>query len=261
MEFGFVTDELSQEPRQAVEMALAWGVNRFEIRNVRGARFPRCSEETLDDLIAIQDEYPISYTAVSPGFFKCPLEDSEAVRYALGEGLELTLDFMEACDVPLLICFGFEMYSGTDEQAVDLLRELGERAAARDVQIAVENETHCKFNTPERIARLIRAIDRPNVGANWDLANLKEGAAAGYPAGYECVKPFIFNVHAKDVIAGPDGECEWRPIGEGVCDWSGQMRALLRDGIVEHVTIENHCGPPERVGPHNLAALKAYLSA
>ncbi len=40
MRFGFVTDELSQDPREAIETALEWGVRDFEIRNVGGARFP-----------------------------------------------------------------------------------------------------------------------------------------------------------------------------------------------------------------------------
>lgn len=259
MEFGFVTDELSADPREAIEMGLEWGVTRFEIRNVAGARFPRISPDTLDDLIVLKDEYSILYTAVSPGFFKCRLDDKDAISYALGEGLDLTFDFMEACEVPLLICFGFEMLPGTDAEAVALLRDLAERADEKRVSIAVENETHCKFNTPERIKELLEDIARPNVGANWDLANLKEGASKGYPHGYELVKPFIFNVHVKDVLPTSDGGWQWCPVGKGVCDWRGQLLALKRDDIVEHITIENHCGPPEKVGPENLATIKEYL--
>ncbi len=125
---------------------------------------------------------------------------------------------------------------------------------------AVENETHCKPNTPERIAMLLKMVNHPNVRANWDLGNLKEWAPEGYPGGYECVKPYIVNVHAKDVALEPDGETRWVPIGQGVCDWAGQMGALVRDGIVEHVTIESHCGPPAEVGLHNLKALQALAA-
>ncbi len=259
MEFAFVTDELSADPREAIEMGLEWGVTRFEIRNVLGARFPRLSPDALDDLIVLQDEYSILYTAVSPGFFKCRLDDKEAINYALGEGLDLTFDFMEACDVPLLICFGFEMSPDSDAEALALLGELADRAEDRRVGLAIENETHCKFNTPERIADLLKQLGKPNVGANWDLANLKDGASAGYPHGYELVKPYIVNVHVKDVRQNTQGEWEWCPVGKGVCDWRGQLLALKRDDTVEHVTIENHCGPPEQVGAENLAAIKSFL--
>ncbi len=259
MRFGIVTDELSQEPREAIEMALAWGIHDFEIRNARGVRFPRHTDDTLDHLAALREEYEIRYTAVSPGFFKCHLADEAHIAYALGEGLDIAMDFMEGCEVPLLICFGFELDTGDDDGAIELLRRLADRLEERRLTAAVENETHIKLNTPERIASLLKRIDHPSLGANWDLGNLKEGAAAGFPDGYELVKPHIFNVHAKDVAILPNGTTEWRPIGEGVCDWRGQMAALQRDGIVEHVTIENHCGPAEEVGLHNVTTLRAYL--
>lgn len=259
MRFGFVTDELSQDPREAIEMALGWGVADFEIRNVHGVRFPRHRDGTLERLARLREEYGIRYTAVSPGFFKCHLTDADHINYALGEGLDIAMEFMARCDVPLLICFGFEMATGTDAQAVDHLKCLADRLQPNGFHAAVENETHCKFNVPERIAQLLKRVDRPAIGANWDLANLKQHAPEGFPKGYELVKPYILNVHAKDVAVHPDGSTEWRPIGEGVCDWSGQMAALADDGIVGHVTIENHCGPPAIVGLQNLRTLQSYL--
>lgn len=260
MEFGIVTDELSQDPREAIELALGWGIRKFEIRGVHGERFPRLSGNGLDELAALRNEYGIEYTAVSPGFFKAHLDDKAHMDYALGDGLEATVEFMLECGVPLMICFGFEMATGTDAGAVARLKDLAERLSGQGLSAAVENETHCKFNTPDRIAALLERIDRPNMGANWDLGNLKEGAPDGYPAGYEQVRPWIRNVHVKDVALLGNGQTEWRPVGEGVCDWRGQMRAIARDGIVGHVTIENHCGPLEEVGRHNLRVLKEYLA-
>ena len=260
VEFGIVTDELSQDPREAVELALGWGIRKFEIRGVHGERFPRLSGSGLDDLAALQSEYGIEYTAVSPGFFKAHLDDEAHMSYALGDGLDATVAFMLECSVPLMICFGFEMDTGTDREAVARLQELADRLAGEGLAGAVENETHCKFNTPERIVALLEAIDRPNLGANWDLGNLKEGAADGYPAGYELVKPWIRNVHVKDVALLENGEAEWRPVGEGICDWHGQIRAIAGDGIAGHVTIESHCGPLDEVGRHNFRVLKEYLA-
>ncbi|MCP4642456.1 MAG: sugar phosphate isomerase/epimerase [bacterium] len=259
MDFGIVSDELSQDPRAAIEMALGWGIRKFELRGVHDIRFPGHDLGILDELAALREEFEIEYTAVSPGFFKCHLTDEAHIDFALGDGLERAMDFMEGCDVPLMVCFGFELETGTDEQAVEQLQRLADRLADRDLQAGVENETHCKFNTPERIDALLRQVARPNMGANWDLGNLKEGAPDGFPGGYELVKPHIVNVHAKDVALLDNSETEWRPIGKGVCDWEGQMQALARDGIVEHVTIENHCGPSEEVGIHNLKTLRGFL--
>ena len=239
-------------------MALEWGVREFELRKVLGERFPRLPLAVLDTLVDIQDEFGIQYTAVSPGFFKTGLDDEPHLAYATGDGLRIAMDFMEACMIPLLICFGFESSPGTDTEAVARLGAFADQLAERGFDAAVENETHCKFNTPERIATLLQQCDRPNLGANWDLANLKEGAKDGFPGGYETVQPYIRNVHAKDVIVLASGATEWQPIGKGECDWKGQMRALIEDAIIEHITIESHCGPPEKVGRHNLDILRRY---
>ena len=57
-----------------------------------------------------------------------------------------------------------------------------------------------------------------------------------------------------------DAAPHWVPIGDGVCDWAGQMAALARDGIVDHVTIENHCGPLKEVGLRNLETLRGHVA-
>ncbi|HEO70372.1 MAG TPA: sugar phosphate isomerase/epimerase [Candidatus Hydrogenedentes bacterium] len=260
MRFGIVTDELSQEPREAIDTALDWGIRDFELRHVRAERFPRFATlDVLDELAALHEEYAIRYTAVSPGFFKCHIENAAEVHYALGEGLERAMDFMEGCEIPTLICFGFERAGADDADVVEHLQQLADRLDARRLQAAVENETHCTFDTPARIAHMLRLVNRANMGANWDYANLKQYAPDGFPEGYELVKPHMLNVHVKDVALLPDGSTLWKPVGEGICDWAGQMRALERDGVVEHVVIESHCGPPEEVGLHNLETLRRYI--
>jgi len=260
MRFGFVTDELSQDPREAIETALAWDVHDFELRFVRGVRFPRHTDDTLDHLAALREEYGIRYTAVSPGFFKCSLKDEDELRDAFSEPLDRSIEFMRCCDVPLMICFSFELDSGTDAEAVSHLQRLADRLAEHGLSVAIENERDQLCTSPGRIVDILQQVDRPNMGANWDLGNLKDLAPQGFPEGYETVKPFIRNVHAKDVALLNNGDTEWRPIGEGVCDWRGQMQALARDGFVEHVTIENHCGPLIDVGHRNLATLRGFLN-
>lgn len=259
MHFGFVTDELSQDPRQAIETALAWDVRRFEIRNVRGVRVPRHTDDTLDLLVRLCDEYEIFFTAVSPGFFKCRLDDEDHIAYALGEGLDVTMEFMAATRCQQLICFGFEKDSGPEDRAVELLQRLADRLGENGFSAAVENETHCLFDRPDRIADILRRVNRLNMGANWDPGNLKQYAREAYPEGYETLKPYVFNVHAKDVAILPDGSTEWRPIGEGVCEWRSQINAMKKDGLVRHITIESHCGPLLEVGQRNLDTLREYL--
>lgn len=259
MEFGFVTDELSQDPREAIETALAWNIKRFEIRFVNGGRFPNLPAKELDRLLALREEYAVQYTAVSPGFFKCPLSDGAHLEYALGDGLTAAVEFMRASGTRLLICFSFDREPGAEKQAAAYLERLADRLAEHGLRGAIENEAEHFCHDPEAIVAMLRRLNHPALGSNWDLANLKTVAADGYPRGYELVKPFVVNVHAKDVIVDTDDATAWRPIGDGVCNWRGQLKALAQDKLVEHVTIENHCGPLKEVGQRNLETLKAYL--
>ena len=258
MRFAFVTDELSPDPREAIETALAWDVHEFELRTVHGRRFPDLAPGGLDALAAMRDEYGIRYTAVSPGYFKAAVGDTAHRDHVFNDSLPRTLEFMESCEVPVLIVFSFEAEPAAPGEVVDVLRALNDAVGSRRASVAVENEADHHFHSPEAIATLLAETDCVRVGANWDPGNLLGEASGAFPGGYETVKRFIFNVHAKDV-AVERGQRVWKRIGEGLVDWAGQIRALEREGLVEHVTIESHCAPGVEAGLHNLRTLRAYL--
>ncbi|RIK68470.1 hypothetical protein DCC62_24265, partial [candidate division KSB1 bacterium] len=64
--------------------------------------------------------------------------------------------------------------------------------------------------------------------------------------------------HVKDTIKGSLVECV--PVGEGKVDWQGQLRALARDKVVEHVTIETHCLPLIENSKKNLEVVRRMLA-
>jgi sugar phosphate isomerase/epimerase len=57
-------------------------------------------------------------------------------------------------------------------EAAAFLRDLADRAASAGVQLSVELHHNAITDTGATTARLVRAIDRPNVGGNPDLGNL-----------------------------------------------------------------------------------------
>ncbi len=259
MRFAFVTDEIHDDPKVAIETALDWGITDFEIRNIWGKRFPRVSLSEMDTLLAMKEEYGIHYTALSPGFFKESLRKQDALEYVWKEGTQKTFDFARQAEIPLVICFSFQKNCGTRQEVVELLKRMGMRAEASNIRIAVENEREHWCDMPPAICTILKEINLANVGLNWDPGNMKQDASQAFPQGYEQVKPFIFNVHVKDVVLLESGETQWSPLGTGLCDWQGQMKALLKDGVVDSVTIESHCGPRVEVGKHNLSYLRTLV--
>ena len=100
---------------------------------------------------------------------------------------------------------------------------------------------------------------------NWDPGNAATfPGSMPYPDGYNLLpKNRIGHCHAKSVIRKPDGKWEWAPVGAGVVDWVGQLRALERDGYRYAVSLETHwrgAGTPEASTRISMKGLKDALA-
>ena len=125
------------------------------------------------------------------------------------------------------------------------------------MKIAIENEPGFHCDTGAATRAIIDEVGSPALGANWDPCNAYGTDEIPYPDGYAALKPVILNVHAKDTARGSLIQCV--PIGEGAIDWEGQIRALVADAIVPHVTIETHCLPLVEQSAKNVRTLRALL--
>ncbi len=129
------------------------------------------------------------------------------------------------------------------DTVVELLKEAAEITGAFDLQMAVENEPGSYCDTGINTAAIVESIDMPHVGINWDPANAVVSGEVAYPIGYQAVLPFLQNVHIKDAIPIPPDKWENRLIGDGGVNWLGQLRSLLIDKPVSHLTLETHVFP------------------
>ncbi|MDE3162837.1 MAG: sugar phosphate isomerase/epimerase, partial [Acidobacteriota bacterium] len=100
---------------------------------------------------------------------------------------------------------------------------------------------------------------------NWDPGNAATFPGSDpYPSGYDLLpKHRIGHCHAKSVVREPDGKWQWAPVGQGVVDWAGQLRALDRDGYRYAVSLETHwhgAGTPEASTRVCMQGLKEALA-
>ncbi len=259
---GIVTDEITPDFREALTHARAWGITLFEIRCLSSGRVPFISEEDFQTLRTAVGCSAIRITALSPGIFKCPVSDRMQVEYELAEVLPKTIRMAKALACGMVIMFGFKRSGFSEEEefaaAVEVMTRAAHIAEDEGIVLAVENEPGFVCDTGSNTAALLRAVGSPSLRANWDPANAFGGSETPYPDGYEAVKPFIGNVHVKDTRLGSLVAC--CPVGEGLLDWEGQLRALMQDGVVPHVTIETHCLPLIEQSKKNLDTLHAYFS-
>src|ERR1035437_9761860 len=106
---------------------------------------------------------------------------------------------------------------------VEALRALANQAARHHAIIALENEHACNIGTGVETARLLAALDHPNLKVVWDPANALVCGETPFPDGYRTIPPHrIAHVHAKDCTVY-DHKATWLALGEGAVDWQGQV--------------------------------------
>ena len=267
MQISIVADELSNDPETAFEIGLEWGVSHFELRGVYDRRVPRLSAHARRRLARAVETLGVTVTAISPGLFKIPFPADQPVHSNLGwmdEGffrawsdqralledhvvnlLPESLDFAAEVGAGFVIAFSFHRAGASAGPApagvVEALAAAAEVAKARGLTLLVETEEGHWANSGALTAELLERVDHPALAANWDPANALIEGDVPFPAGYEAVRPYVRNVHFKDVVRHPDGS--WEIAAQGQVDWKGQIAALAADGYQGSIAIEPHLSP------------------
>jgi hypothetical protein len=126
---------------------------------------------------------------------------------------------------------------------------------------------------PEDLLAIVRRVDHPRVGVNFDADNFYNAGIEPFPYAYELLKGHIVQLHAKDstrylpAVHGEDRRVLHRvggnvicvPLGTGAVNWEGLVARLKRDGYRGAVSLEPHTLPEEMAGVMEQDA--AYLRA
>ena len=107
----------------------------------------------------------------------------------------------------------------------------------------LENEFSCNVATGVEGAAMVKAVNSPALGLNWDPGNAyAAGELKPYPDGYDALdKKRVWHMHLKDAAPNPKGgEAVWMPIGAGKIDYVEQFRALLKNDYDGTMSLETH---------------------
>ena len=148
----------------------------------------------------------------------------------------------------------------------DKLREAARRCAKDDLILLLENEMSCNTATGEEVRRHARGHPRAELHAQLGSRQRRHfpRQRCPIPTATICC-PSIASATAmqKTWCRKPDGKWEWAPVGTGVVDWVGQLRALDRDGFRYAVSLETHwrgAGTPEASSRISMQGLKEALA-
>lgn len=224
MKLSVFTDEINPSLPRALRLVKEWDLSHVEIRTVMGGRFPRLEDAELADLDKSVKEAGLAVSAVSPGYFKCLIDDAE-IEAGISEGLPRACEWALKLGTSSVSSFAFRRSEGAmPGQVVDCLGRMADAVNSAGCRMLLENEAGCWGGTGLEAADLIRQVGPERLGLCWDPGNSTR--AGGDPtAEFEQIRSLIEHVHLKNY---DPAERRWSVLDHGVVDWPGII-ALLRD--------------------------------
>jgi L-ribulose-5-phosphate 3-epimerase len=256
-----ITDEFSPDLAIALGVMREIGMSAAELRVIAGKNILDLTEDELRRAKDQLDLAGVHVISIASPLLKCVLPGGPAVDTRFQQDVFASRHTFD--DQPRLAERAFEVahffgarfirvfsYWRTVDPAacfdavVSALSKLATQAASERVLIGLENEHACNVGTAGESARVLGALDHPNLALVWDPANALVAGEDPFPHGYSLLpKTRISHVHAKD--------CEmvghqpvWGPLGTRRVDWKGQLAALVRDGYRGAVSLETHWPGP-----------------
>lgn len=277
-----INDEISQDFDHACSVAAHdFGLHWIELRSMWNRNVTDLDASQIAEARAILKKYRLRVTDIASPLYKvdwpgAPRKNGERRDQfhakddfsQQGPLLRHCIDLTRAFDTDRIRCFDFWRLEDPQpyRHAInDTLAQAAETCAKHSVILVLENEMSCNTGNAKEAAAVLAAIPNRNFMLNWDPGNA--GTFPGdvpWPTGYDLLpKDRIGHCHCKNVKREPGGKYEWEPVGIGVVDWPGQLRALHRDGYRYAVSLETHwrgAGTPEASTRISMADLMKALA-
>lgn len=278
-----INDEISQDFDHACSVASHdFGLQWIELRGMWKKNLTDLDANEIAESRRILARYGLRVTDIASPLFKvdwpgAPVSKNSERRDQFGANdnfkkqdalLEHCIELAKTFETDRIRCFDFWRLDDVKpyrEAINDKLRQAARRCAKDNLVLLLENEMSCNTATGEEAAGTLAAIQEKNFMLNWDPGNAATFPNnEPFPHGYSLLpKHRIGHCHAKSVVRPPDGKWQWAPVGQGVVDWAGQLRALKRDGYRHAVSLETHwrgAGTPEASTRVSMQGLKDALA-
>jgi L-ribulose-5-phosphate 3-epimerase len=255
---GVITDEITQDFDHALLWAKGFALNWVELRFLWGRYvmdLPPDDVKRAKDLLA---KHSLKVSVIDSPYFKTLLPGTES-KFAEGEPdplqsgdfsqqnaiLERAIARAKDFGADKVRIFAFLRVADPHAVFERVARELERTAAVAQregVRLVLENEFSCNVATGAEAAAMLKVVQSPALGANWDPGNAYDAGETPFPNGYDALdKKRTWHMHLKDAAPRTKfGESQWMPIGSGKIDFVGQFRALIRDGYEGTMSLETH---------------------
>jgi len=257
-----IADEISKDFDHACHVAANdFGLSWIEVRDLLGKNITKLDANETAEAKKILAKNNLRVTNVGTPLFKSdfpgaplskegPNKDPNKVPKDLSAQYQLLDEAIAAArnfGTERIRCFDFWRLEDPApfRKAMDAELDKAATIAGKNGMILVlENEMACNTGSGKEAARTLAAVTNPHLMLNWDPGN--SGTFPGdvpYPDDYNGLpKKRIGHMHVKSVSRTPGEKrsFQWEPVGKGLVDWTGQLRAMKQAGYRYGVSLETH---------------------
>jgi sugar phosphate isomerase/epimerase len=276
-----INDEITQDFGRACELASQeFGMDWIELRGMWNKNLLKLDAKEIDEARRILEKNKLRVTDIASPLFKVDWPGAPKSNYSpkrdqfnadftfeqQDEVLERSIELAKAFNTDRVRFFDFWRL---DDQAPfraainEKLLDTANKAGQKGVILVLENEMTCNTATGAEAAKVLSAVQSPSLMLNWDPGNAAAHGEKPYPDGYDLLPKYrIGHCHCKDVLKKRGKDHDWAAMGRGTIDWTGQFKALKRDGYKYAVSLETHwrgAGTPEESTRQSWAGMKKQL--
>lgn len=242
------TDEVSQDFKKAVDLAVQFKLDGVEIRSVWNKPPQDLAGGDVRMMKDILSPTDLKVCCIASPFFKCDINSAKEYDEHMAI-LRKCIELAKAFDCKIIR--GFTFWRKGDLAAnwsriIEKFVTPSKMVEEEDVILGIENEASTFIGTGTELRTFLDALGNGRIKAIWDPANSlftpqKENP---YPLGYDQIKRHMVHMHVKDVaVDGKTGVPDCVAMGEGLIDYNGQFKALKEDQYAGYASLETHWRP------------------
>jgi L-ribulose-5-phosphate 3-epimerase len=257
---GVITDEISQQFEEAVELAGRYKLDGVEIRSVWEKGPHELDKTDIKKMKEILSSTNLQVCGISAPFFKCDIDDEKEIKNQI-ELLKRAIDLGQSLGTNFVRGFTFWAKGGFDENLNKIVSKFEEPLKLLEREkatLVLEFDPSVFASNAKKLVKVIEKIDSKYVKGLWDPGNdiYDPDNEVPFPEGYDYIKKHMVHMHLKDAIKMPDGKIMGAPIGDGQVDYAGHFKQLIEDNYEGFVVLETHYRPKHDIGEELLALPK-----
>ncbi len=257
LKLGVITDEISDDLEHSLQFIQSYGLRWVEIRETWGEQWiTEAGADTVRRVRGLLEKYRMRCGVLASPYLKTVLPGTTPLRLDPSQMkkipwkyedqaalLERALARAEELGAPLVRIFS---YWRTADPAplfpriAEDLAHAAETAARRKIKLVLENEYSCNVGTGEETERILKLVDHPALGVNWDPGNAFTAGERAIPDGFARIpKNRLWHTHVKDAVR-QGKRTRWVPVGKGEIGFDAYFKSLLASGYSGMISLETH---------------------